>query len=82
MRRTITRWSILLLGWTLIAIGVAGFLLPILPGFPFFIVGLVILSSKSRWARSMLEQWKARHPDQYAMLSSWRSKMRRAFRRG
>ena len=60
MRERIKGWLILLLGWTFILIGVAGFFLPILPGFLFFIIGLGILSSRSRWARGMLQWWEAR----------------------
>ncbi|MBW2037984.1 MAG: DUF454 family protein [Deltaproteobacteria bacterium] len=82
MRRKIKRWTIILLGWVFILIGVAGFFLPILPGFPFFIIGLGIVSSKSRWAKRMLERWKKKHPEEYTILSSWKERLKEALKRG
>ncbi len=38
-------------GWGLLAAGVAGCLLPILPGFPLVIAGLLILARDYTWAK-------------------------------
>ena len=46
------------LGLTLLAIGVAGLVLPILQGWVFILAGLAVLSSHSVWARSILEWLK------------------------
>jgi uncharacterized membrane protein YbaN (DUF454 family) len=47
------------LGWVLLTVGIAGWMLPILPGWPFFIPGLVILAERYRWARRLLN-WAKR----------------------
>ena len=62
-------WRILRLtsGWSLIAVGVIGLFLPILQGLLFIASGLAILSTESRWAKSILERFslwrKARRKD-------------------
>lgn len=42
-------------GWGLILVGIAGVLLPVLPGIPFLLAGLVVLSSQYTWSRRLLE---------------------------
>ena len=43
-------------GWTFILLGVAGFILPVLQGLLFFIVGLLFLSKEYHWA-FRLQMW-------------------------
>jgi uncharacterized membrane protein YbaN (DUF454 family) len=63
-------WKILRLiaGWSLVAVGVIGLFLPILQGLLFIASGLAILSTESRWAKSLLERFsnwrKARKKDE------------------
>jgi hypothetical protein len=45
-------------GWTLLILGVAGLVLPFLPGVPLLIAGLVMLSAQHRWARNCLRRMK------------------------
>ena len=45
-------------GWTLVILGVAGLILPVLPGIPLLIMGLVLLSADYRWARTCLRMVK------------------------
>ncbi len=45
-------------GWTFIILGVAGFILPVLQGFLFLVVGLLFLSKEYRWAGRMLDRLK------------------------
>jgi uncharacterized protein len=45
-------------GWILVVLGVAGLLLPVLPGAPLLIAGLVLLSAHHRWARNCLRKVK------------------------
>ncbi|HEX5044155.1 MAG TPA: PGPGW domain-containing protein [Candidatus Polarisedimenticolaceae bacterium] len=47
-----------ILGLTLLAIGVAGLVLPILQGWVFILAGLAVLSSHSVWARTALDWLK------------------------
>lgn len=53
--RVVVDWVV---GSTLIAIGIAGLVLPILQGWLFILAGLAVLSSHSRWARAVLERIK------------------------
>jgi uncharacterized protein YqgC (DUF456 family) len=47
-----------ILGLTLLAVGVAGLVLPILQGWVFILAGLAVLSSHSVWARTALDWLK------------------------
>jgi uncharacterized membrane protein YbaN (DUF454 family) len=50
------------LGWALLATGIAGLLLPFLPGIPLAIAGLVILSREYAWAAKLIEALGKRFP--------------------
>jgi hypothetical protein len=56
------RWAVLICGWAFVLLGVAGLVLPILQGFLFIAVGLLILSRESVWACRQLEKLKKRYP--------------------
>ncbi|MDT7816267.1 MAG: uncharacterized protein QOJ42_6183 [Acidobacteriaceae bacterium] len=43
-------------GWILVVLGVAGLMLPVLPGAPLLIAGLIMLSANHRWARNCLRR--------------------------
>ena len=45
-------------GWVLLVLGVAGLMLPILPGTPLLLAGLVMLSTNHRWALTSLRRAK------------------------
>ncbi len=50
-------------GWGLLAVGVAGCLLPVAPGIPFLLAGLALLAPDYAWARlgmRKLKGWVAR----------------------
>ena len=47
-------------GFFLIAAGVAGWLLPFIPGWALFIPGLILLSREFHWARRLL-RWLRSH---------------------
>ncbi len=47
------------LGITLLLLGVAGWILPILQGWVFILAGLAVLSSHSKWARAILDRLKS-----------------------
>ena len=55
--RVIFDWVV---GIALLAIGVAGLVLPILQGWVFILAGLAVLSSHSVWARTALDWLKAK----------------------
>jgi len=45
-------------GWILLVLGVAGLMLPVLPGTPLLLAGLVMLSTNHRWALTCLRRAK------------------------
>ena len=53
--RVIVDWIV---GVTLLSIGVAGLVLPVLQGWVFILAGLAVLSSHSVWARTILDWLK------------------------
>jgi hypothetical protein len=48
------RAAVTVVGFTLVAVGLAGLLLPILPGWALIIAGLLVLSREYSWAYSAL----------------------------
>ncbi len=48
--RKVLDWAI---GITLILLGIAGWLIPVLPGWIFVLAGLAVLSSHNPWARAL-----------------------------
>jgi hypothetical protein len=45
-------------GWGLLAVGLAGCVLPILPGIPLALAGLIILARDYAWAKTALRKAK------------------------
>jgi uncharacterized membrane protein YbaN (DUF454 family) len=45
-----------------VVVGLLGIVLPFLPGWPFLIVGLVLLTSVNPWVRGALHRFLDRHP--------------------
>jgi uncharacterized membrane protein YbaN (DUF454 family) len=46
--------AILIFGWALVLFGIAGTILPIIPGVPLFVAGLIILTRHYAWANRLL----------------------------
>lgn len=76
MTGKIKRWLILIVGWSLIVLGVAGLFLPFLQGVLFLLAGLYILSTKYVWARKLLQKLKNRFPALSTRLDAAREKAR------
>lgn len=47
---------VLMLGWAFLLVGILGLFLPLLPGIPLLLAGLVVLSRQYEWARGLLER--------------------------
>ncbi len=67
-------------GWLCIAIGLLGIILPIIPGVPILIVGLVTLSTQHRWARALLLWAKRRFRNVFPGRANRNSKVSSADR--
>src|SRR5438477_13083095 len=48
------RWALTVVGFALVAVGIAGLVLPVLPGWALIISGFVVLSREYSWANSAL----------------------------
>ncbi len=76
------RITVLVLGWTLIGLGVVGLFLPILQGVLFILLGLYVLSRESETARRWLHAMRDRYPSVDHRLKGWGIWWRRRFRLG
>ena len=77
------RVAVFALGGILILGGIAGLLLPILPGGVLIFAGIVVLSSQSTWLRRMLVKCRVRCPflrPAFKRVSSWNENWRNRFR--
>jgi Flp pilus assembly protein TadB len=55
-------------GWACVCIGVVGLILPVIPGLPLLVFGLLLLSARFRWASACL-QWVKRQARQFPGLN-------------
>jgi uncharacterized membrane protein YbaN (DUF454 family) len=62
MNRHAKRVLILIVGWGFIVLGIVGLFLPVLQGFLFILVGLIVLSSEYVWAHQLLTRLRQRFP--------------------
>ena len=53
------RFIIILIGFTLVLLGIVGWALPVVPGWALFLPGLAILAAEFVWARRLLDHLKA-----------------------
>ncbi len=72
--------GILIIGWIFVGLGILGLFLPVLQGFLFIMIGLAILSSRSRTIRRFLTYLENRYPHRYQRVLYWKEKMRSWFR--
>jgi uncharacterized membrane protein YbaN (DUF454 family) len=78
-RSTLRRIYVIAVGWLFMLLALAGWILPILPGWLFFAVGLLILSTEYAWAHHVVERTKARFPKFGIVLDKARHKVDRWF---
>ena len=62
MQAKVKRLLVLLVGWSLIVLGVIGLFLPVLQGVLFLLIGLFVLSSEYAWARRIRHKALSRYP--------------------
>ncbi|WP_420611979.1 PGPGW domain-containing protein [Candidatus Spongiisocius sp.] len=59
IRKDLRKALVAIGGGLLVLVGVAGFVLPILPGTVLLVAGLLLWSSEFRWARDVLARVRA-----------------------
>jgi uncharacterized membrane protein YbaN (DUF454 family) len=74
--KQIKRIVALIIGWTLIVVGVVGLFVPIHQGILFIQLGLYVLSRESTTARRMLDRLRARYPKAYDKMKQLKEKIR------
>jgi uncharacterized membrane protein YbaN (DUF454 family) len=78
-RSTLRRIYVISAGWFFMLLAVAGWILPILPGWLFFAIGLLILSTEYAWAHHLVERTKVRFPKFGDVLDKASEKVHRWF---
>jgi len=77
MRQHLKKIVQLILGWSLLFLGVIGLFLPILQGVLFIMLGLIVLSWHMPWAERLLHRLRDRFPKQHAAMHEWMDRARR-----
>jgi len=72
--------GILLIGWTFLLVGILGLFLPLLQGILFIMVGLAILSSRSKTIQRFLNHLGERYPQHHERVVIWREKIKKWFK--
>ncbi|QKG84896.1 DUF454 family protein [Kroppenstedtia pulmonis] len=73
MKKTIKYIGLQVIGWLFIVLGILGLFLPILQGIAFLIIGMLILSRTSPWAKRLIKRMEKRYPS----LSKQMNKIRK-----
>lgn len=78
-RSTLRRIYVIAAGWFFMLLAIAGWILPILPGWLFFAIGLLILSTEYAWAHHLVERTKVHFPKFGEVLDKAREQVHRWF---
>jgi uncharacterized protein len=62
------RLAIIIVGWCCLILGIAGLFLPVLQGWFFILLGLLLLSSQYAWAHQLLNKLLSRFPRLHAAI--------------
>jgi uncharacterized protein len=76
---SIKRIGLLIVGWLVIVLGIIGLFLPFLQGILFILIGLAILSSRSKLIKRFLKHLEERYPHHHKRVDIWREKIRNWF---
>ncbi len=58
----VKHWTMLVVGWGFLLLGIAGLFLPVLQGILFITIGLIILTRVHPWARAAVVRLRRRFP--------------------
>lgn len=73
-QRPFRRIAVIALGWVLILLGIAGLVLPIMPGPVLIVVGALMVNPQWAWLRRMLDKCRVRFPvlaPAFRRFSAW-----------
>lgn len=62
VRKTVRKLAILFAGVVFALLGLAGVILPVMPGIPFLLISLLLLSREFAWAERLLHGASVRFP--------------------
>ncbi len=62
-------------GYTFLVLGVLGLVLPVLQGFLFLAIGLIILAKTAPWAERLLGRFRKRYPEAGTLLDKAEAKV-------
>jgi uncharacterized protein len=74
--------GILIAGWIFLVLGILGLFLPILQGVLFILIGLAILSSRSKMIQRLLKGLEERFPQHHAKVEKWKERVTNWFKIG
>jgi len=75
LQKQVKRVVVLVIGWSLIGLGIVGLAVPILQGVLFILLGLFVLSRESVWARRHFESLRQRFPKLESRLKEWKHRL-------
>jgi uncharacterized membrane protein YbaN (DUF454 family) len=78
----IKKVGLLIIGWLFIVLGIFGLFLPFLQGILFILIGLAILSSRSKVIKLILKYLEERYPHLHKKIEIWKEKIRGWFKKG
>jgi uncharacterized membrane protein YbaN (DUF454 family) len=70
----------LIIGWFFVGLGILGLFLPFLQGILFIMIGLAILSTRSKQVKRFLKHLEDRYPRHHERVVVWREKIRKWFK--
>jgi uncharacterized membrane protein YbaN (DUF454 family) len=73
--------GILMIGWIFVGLGILGLFLPILQGILFIMVGLAILSSRSKLIQRFMKYLEEHYPHHHRRVQAWRARIWSFFRK-
>lgn len=74
------RTLVYVIGWAFIVLGVVGLFLPILQGFLFLLIGLLVLSKESTLAKNLLNRIERRYPTQFKQMHEFNLRCKQRLR--
>jgi uncharacterized membrane protein YbaN (DUF454 family) len=66
-----------LVGWSFILLGIVGLFLPILQGILFLLIGLLVLSKETKWAKDLLHRVEKRYPTQHRKMHEFKERLKK-----